>query len=293
MMNQKSTFFSIIIPTYNRPKQLSACLRSVSGLNYPRDRFETIVVIDGGNSSMAGITEAFGNQFDITVIRQAHAGPATARNTGAAKARGEYLAFTDDDCRPDPFWLQNLAIRFAGSPNTLVGGRTLNALPGNTFSATSQMLIDYLYSYYNADPEDARFLTSNNLSLPAESFHALNGFDTTFIRAGGEDREFCDRWIHQGRKIKCAPKALVYHLHALSLHTFWRQHFHYGRGAFCFYRSRENRSMKLEPRAFYVNLMYYPLRQSKGLRPLLSATLMAVSQLANALGYYWEHTISK
>ena len=52
----------------------------------------------------------------------------------------------------------------------MIGGRTVNALPGNPYSTASQLLIDYLYSYYNADSGQARFFTSNNLAVAAERF---------------------------------------------------------------------------------------------------------------------------
>src|SRR3990172_7747823 len=96
------------------------------------------------------------SRIDATCVRQRNAGPASARNTGAAQARGEFLAFTDDDCRPAPDWLRGLALRLTQSPDCVIGGRTTNALPDNPYSSASQLLIDYLYSYYNADPDRAR-----------------------------------------------------------------------------------------------------------------------------------------
>lgn len=113
----------------------------------------------------------------------------------------------------------------------MVGGRTFNALPENPYSAASQLLVDYLYTYYNADPERAGFFTANNLALPAESFRAIGGFDSTFPYAAAEDREFCDHWLHHGHRMRYAPEAVVYHAHALTLRTFWRQHCTDGRGA--------------------------------------------------------------
>ncbi len=45
--------------------------------------------------------------------------------------------------------------------------------------------MDYLYEYYNAEPDRARFLRSNNLAMAAEKFHAVGGFDPSFTRAAG------------------------------------------------------------------------------------------------------------
>src|SRR5690349_8782081 len=100
---------SIIIPTYNRPAPLEQCLKALSQLDYPRDRFEVVVVDDGSTISPAGIVEGFCSRLDIRMLRQANAGPAAARNLGAQEAKGQILAFTDDDCLPDPAWLGRMA----------------------------------------------------------------------------------------------------------------------------------------------------------------------------------------
>ncbi|MCS6927691.1 MAG: glycosyltransferase [Candidatus Binatia bacterium] len=284
--------FSIIVPTYGRPKQLAICLQALARLAYPRDRFEVIVVDDGSQSPPEEVVSAFHGQLDVTLLDQPHAGPAAARNTGAARAKGEFLAFTDDDCAPTPDWLSALAARFAAMPECMIGGRTLNALPENPYSAASQLLVDYLYAYYNANPERVGFFTSNNLALPRRLFWAIGGFDSTFPRAAAEDREFCDRWRYHGYRMIYAPEAVVYHAHALTFRTFWRQHVNYGRGACCFHRLRAQRGcdrIKLEPLSFYVQLLRYPSARGQCLRRRLRLTaLLGISQLANAVGFFWE-----
>jgi len=213
-----------------------------------------------------------------------------ARNTGAARARGQFLAFTDDDCKPSTDWLHALAERFGANPNCVIGGRTLNTLHENPYSIASQILVDYLYSYYNTDPEKALFLTSNNFALPADQFRAIGGFDTNFPHAAGEDREFCDRWLHTGYQMIYAPEVVVWHSHSLGFRTFCRQHFSYGRGAFYFHQVRATRAhgrLKLEPVKFYLNLVKYPFSRGQAGRAFLLAMLLLVSQGANAAGFFW------
>ena len=88
------------------------------------------------------------------VINQANAGPGAARNRGASEGRGELLAFTDDDCTPEPGWLANLESQLVAEPDCVAGGRMVNILRGfgNVCSASSQSLVSYLYTYYNRDP---------------------------------------------------------------------------------------------------------------------------------------------
>jgi glycosyltransferase involved in cell wall biosynthesis len=288
-MNQP--IFSVIVPTYGRPRQLTTCLQALAHLHYPREQFEVIVVDDGSAMPLEAVVAAFRDQLDVTLLRQFHAGPAAARNTGAARAKGQFFAFTDDDCVPARDWLQTLQLRFATAPDQIVGGRTCNALPANPYSTASQIIIDMVYAYYNADPGRARFFASNNLALPASHFHAIGGFDATFTTS--EDRELCDRWLHHGYGMTYAPEVIVYHAHALTLRTFWWQHFNYGRGAFRFHRLRARRGSGRfrQELKFYTrmpSLLGYSLSQERGRRILVLSALLLIWQGANTVGFLWE-----
>ncbi len=150
--------FSIVVPTYGRPRALAACLAALARLTYPRERFEVIVVDDGGDADLAAAVEPARERIDLTLLRCRHGGAAAARNRGAERARGRYLAFTDDDCAPEPKWLTALDARLAGFGGAaLVGGRTVNALAANAYVAASQLVVDAGYAHLNADPERARF----------------------------------------------------------------------------------------------------------------------------------------
>lgn len=276
-------FISIIIPTYNRPQPLAACLESLTHLAYPRQRWEVIVVNDGGCAPPLTV-----DLPHLHVLTQANAGPAAARNRGAAQAQGDLLAFLDDDCRPHPHWLDKLAARLAADPDCLAGGQTLNALPRNPYASASQLLIDYLYVYYNRAPAGPAFFTSNNFALSRDSFRAMGGFDVTFPLAAGEDREFCHRWRRRGGRLAYEPAALVYHAHHLTLRSFARQHFQYGRGAYHFHHRRQER-VAVEPLPFYTNLVLFPFaRAGLSVRSLGLAGLLAGSQLANAAGFFYQ-----
>jgi len=288
-MERKQPYFSIIIPTYARPRQLSICLQALTRLAYPPHCFEAIVVDDGSENPLKDVVEPFRHQLNVILLSQPNAGPATARNTGAAKARGKFLAFTDDDCTPAPDWLKTMAKRFAATPDCAIGGRTLNRLPDNPFSTASQILIDYLYNYYNYDHNQAHFFASNNLAMPKDRFHEIGGFDTTFPCAAGEDRELCDRWLNHGCRMIYAPEVLVWHSHSLTCCKFWKQHFSYGRGAYFFQQAHVRHGynrIRLEPLSFYLNLMRAPFGQTRSPRALLLAALLVLSQGANAAGYF-------
>ena len=283
-------FFSIIIPTYNRPERLASCLEAIARLNYPRDLFEVIVVDDGSKTPLDATVAPSKDKINIQLLRQENAGPAAARNKGAEVAKGEYLAFTDDDCQPTADWLNNFAAGFVDAPEAMIGGRTINALDNNLFSTASQKLIDYLYEYYNPAKGKDAFFASNNIAMPAAGFRALNGFDVSFPLAAAEDRDFCDRWNLKYPMVYLS-EAQINHYHKLSLASFWRQHFGYGRGAFCFHQLRAKRVAKdieVEPLTFYVNLLTYPFSQASRQPKILISGLFFLSQVANVAGFFWE-----
>jgi glycosyltransferase involved in cell wall biosynthesis len=285
--------FSIVIPTYNRPERLKKCLQAIAKLDYPADRFEVIVVDDGSPTPIESIAAPFQQSLNLTVIRQPNSGPAKARNTGASKAKGRYLAFTDDDCAPLPDWLTQLETKFAAVPDCLIGGQTLNALPQNLYSTASQILIDYLYEYFNMDSGRSSFFASNNFAMPTHRFQELGGFDTSFPLAAGEDREFCDRWLHHDHAMLYVPSVRIQHFHHLTLQSFWRQHFNYGRGAFCFHQVRSQRNqdgIKIESLTFYTKLLLYPFRRDTSQSAILLSALLLLSQVANILGFFKERS---
>lgn len=290
MMNQSPLTFSIIIPTYNRPERLKTCLDSLISLNYPRDHFQVIVVDDGSKEPLDIIVKPYQNRLNLSLIRQTNAGPAKARNTGASVAKGDYLAFTDDDCTLDQNWLSALENGFSKTSNALLGGKTINALPDNLYSSASQLLIDYLYDYYNQKSLQPTFFASNNFALSRDLFEKVGQFDVTFPLAAGEDREFCDRWLFSGYSLQYVPEAIIYHSHYLSLSRFWRQHYNYGCGAYYFHQIRSQRnqtSLKVEPFKFYWKLLTYS--SSTSYRPqskLLLSSLLFISQVANIFGFF-------
>jgi GT2 family glycosyltransferase len=291
---------SIIVPTRNRRGKIEKCLQAIANQTYPHDRFEVIVVDDGSDAPLSATIFPFRTHLQVQLIEQTNAGPARARNTGAKHAAGRLLVFTDDDCEPAPGWLAALFRHFERWPDRAIGGETINALPENAYSSASQLLVDYLYEYYGAGAAAGvdraaagpPFFTSNNLAVPAALFHDVGEFDGSFPLAGGEDREFCDRWQERGYRLLLAPDAIVRHSHRLSFGTFWRQHMNYGRGAFHLRKARASRrrdAIRLEPFTFYGRLLTYPARTAgRGDTKLLLMTLMFVSQVANAMGFVLE-----
>ncbi len=281
---------SVVIPSYARPDRLRGCLAALAASDLDRARFEVIVVDDGSPEPLAPLVEPFMERLNLQVLRQSNQGPAAARNAGARAAKGTLLAFTDDDCLPEAGWLTALEAAFARQYGSMMGGRVVNALPGNVYSAASQDLVDFLYAYFGADKGSAPFFTSNNLACDRQMFLDLGGFDERFPLAAAEDREIGMRWRDRGGSLVFVPDAVVAHAHHLSFGRFWRQHSNYGRGARHLHRVRKasgGERPRFERLRFYTSLIAYPLRAGRD-RALRKSGLMLLSQIAMTSGFLKE-----
>jgi GT2 family glycosyltransferase len=231
-------FFSVIVPTRNRKARLKALLQSLTELDYPRDRYEVIVVDDGGVEEPFDLQEG-GPLSRLRILRQKPSGPAAARNRGAEAAVGQALAFLDDDCTPPPDWLQRLEGRFEQTPECAIGGKTVNGLPHNPCSAATDLVTDFFLHHQNR--RQLTFLPSSALAVPARLFREVGGFDTSFPTAAGEDREFCRRWVARGYELVYDPAIVIWHRHEMGLTSFLSKHFQYGRAAQQFWSRRPQR----------------------------------------------------
>src|SRR5688500_17395801 len=102
--NGETTSVTVVVPTYNRCAFLPDLVASLKAQTHPS--FHVVIVDDGStDDTVAVATDAIAGDPRFTLLSSPNRGPATARNIGARDAAGEWLAFTDDDCMPQPGWL--------------------------------------------------------------------------------------------------------------------------------------------------------------------------------------------
>jgi GT2 family glycosyltransferase len=290
-MNAPPPDFSVIVTTFERPGHLPRLLEALAAQHIPRERFEVIVVNDGGAEPLDPVLAPFAGRLDLHLFAQAHAGPGAGRNLGLAYARGRFIAFTDDDCEPAPQWLSALKDMFDIWPEVMAGGGIVNGAAHRPCSEASQLISKITYGFYNTDPENARMFWSNNMAAPAALLRALGGFDARF-RIAAEDRDLCERWRHAGNRMVFSPEAIVRHHHDLNLRAFCGQHFRYGRGAALFHRLRSARgsSRLAEHTAFHRAWYTWPLlawRRAPGWRGVRLTALLAAWQAFNTAGFLY------
>jgi len=240
---------SVVIPTLDRPGPLTACLQALTQ-SFPAD-VETIVISDGGAHDLGQWLAPFVEPLRLQYLVAPHGGPASARNHGLSSARGDIVAFIDDDCRPRPEWLRSLTAGVSLSPPRATGGTTFNGLLSNPYAKASQLILDLVARHERETYGDESFFPSNNLAFPTEALRRIGGFDESFRTA--EDRELCRRWRRAGFALARVPEAIVDHDARLNFTGFLRRSFAYGRGGAQFHSSGDSSSFG-ESVAFHLQL---------------------------------------
>src|SRR5262249_6303725 len=178
----KAPFVSVIVCSYNGARTLSACLDSLGKLNYPK--YEVILVDDGSTDKTAQIASQFPN---VCYIRQSNLGLSTARNAGAAAAKGEVFAYTDSDCMADPDWLYYLLGTLASGEYAGVGGPNVSPPAQNSIQAcvaaapggpSHVLLTDMI----------AEHIPGCNMAFYRWAFEQAGGFDPDYPKAGDDVR---------------------------------------------------------------------------------------------------------
>ena len=130
--------FSVIIPTYHRNDLLAKCLDCLaSNVQTLISDDHEVIVTDYGSLTTA--EEMINHHYSwVKWVAGSHNSPAANRNNGARYAQGEWLVFTDDDCLPDPQWLEAYTKNMTNGMNYLVlEGRTYVDRPRKSLAETS------------------------------------------------------------------------------------------------------------------------------------------------------------
>lgn len=199
---------AVVAATHNRCGRLADLLAGLRAQSLPKDRYEVVIVDDGSSDGTRAVLdrEAERGELSLRVVRRERpGGPAAARDAGWRASRAPLVAFTDDDCVPEPGWLVAGLAAAADSPGAIIQGRT-DPMPWERhrhgpFSRTISVA-----------EQDAAFQTCN-VFYPRAVLERVGGFDVAaFGRApGGEDSDLAWRAIEAGAGSRFAADAVVYH----------------------------------------------------------------------------------
>ncbi|MFH1191644.1 MAG: glycosyltransferase [Candidatus Omnitrophota bacterium] len=221
---------SIVVPTYNRPEGLKNCLDSLFAQDYPKEKYEIIVVDDSINGAAKGmLDELKRTHSNLSYIIQYHKGPASARNLGVKNSSGEIIGFVDDDCTVFKNWVRLMIKSHAQNPRiTVVGGLTLTAVRKTPVLISQFLSTCSIETYFNGEQEVVFFPTCN-VSLKKRIFDTYK-FNETFPLPGGEDLEFFWRLFKDGHRFIWDKDTKVVHCRKDTTVDFFRQAYIYGRG---------------------------------------------------------------
>jgi O-antigen biosynthesis protein len=241
------SLLSIVVATCADAEQVVRCVDAIQ--SHATDPYEVVVVENRpARSTVARVLqERFGDDERIRYVEERRPGLACARNAGLRAARGELVAFTDDDVLVDAAWVPAIRRAFAAAPE--VGCVTGLILPLE-LETPAQLLIERFASYgkgflpriYSLEkpppdqplfPYTAGYFGSGaNMAFRTATLRNLGGFDPvlgTGTRArGGEDLDVCIRVLNAGVRLAYEPRAIVWHRHPETGAHLRRRAFDYG-----------------------------------------------------------------
>jgi glycosyltransferase involved in cell wall biosynthesis len=196
---------SVLIPTYHRPQDLARAVASVLHQDLSdRQELEVVIAVSDAKATedVATATALAGDER-VRFVTAAGPGPAAARNAAMETARGEVLAFIDDDCEAQPGWLANGLAAMAHAD--IVQGSTRPAEPPSTYGHT-----------ISVDPPSWLWETCN-LFVRRSAATAVGDFDEAWNPTGtpgnhwGEDTIWAWDVVRRGARMGFARDAVVHH----------------------------------------------------------------------------------
>ncbi|WHZ21339.1 MAG: hypothetical protein OJF47_000451 [Nitrospira sp.] len=217
---------SVVIPAYNATKTIGDGLQSFARQSFQTAEVEIIVVDDGSTDGTPEYLEVYAKSWGpeqprLRVMRQAHQGPAAARNLGAAAAEGEFLLFTDADCVPHIDWIKEMVAPFH-SPSIAAVKGAYKTKQRSLVARFAQAEFDARYRKL-ATEEFVDVVFSYSAGFRRDVFRSIGGFDISFPVADNEDTDLSYRVATAGYKIKFNPAAIIYHQHPATLKQYLRK----------------------------------------------------------------------
>lgn len=217
---------TVIVCTYNRCKSLPTTLDSIARQRFEEPvEWEVLVVDNNSNDQTRQVVEEFSRRYTgrFRYLFEPRQGLSQARNAGIEAARGDILAFTDDDVTFEPGWLQSLTSDLETGEWAGAGGRILRrwtcAVPKwLSFQGPYERMSFPIFTFDKGEAQGQLddFAAGANMAYRKEVFQKYGTFRTDLGRRGnvllaGEEVEFARRLRSAGERLRYEPLAVVYH----------------------------------------------------------------------------------
>lgn len=195
---------SVVVPTYRRPEMLARCLEALLAQDFDAEDYEIIIADDADSTDTWQQVTLIAEKARMRVLyipvpSACSHGPAAARNVGWRAARGEIIAFTDDDCIPQKQWLK-------AGVSAMVDG--VAGAAGHLIVPLEGVPTDYEYNAAQLGKND--FVTANCFYRRG-ALEEVGGFDEHFTVAWREDTDLVFTLLARGAKFTTAQDAVVIH----------------------------------------------------------------------------------
>lgn len=237
------SYFSIIIPVYNRPDEVNELLESLTLQTYTD--FEVILVEDGSTVKCDLIAQKYNDRLIIRYYYKENSGRSETRNFGIDKAEGEYLVFFDSDCVIPPLYFEKIKNTLNTNYTDSYGGPDKaddsfsDLQKAISFSMTSFLTTGGIRGSKGVKME--KFVPRTfNMGFSKKVYNTVGGFKDMF----GEDIDLSLRIRDQGYTCQLISDAFVYHKRRVSLRSFYRQVHVFGMARISLYKLHPS-SLKL------------------------------------------------
>lgn len=229
---------SVLIATADRPGLLEDCLKCLRASTF--EDAEVLILDQSRAPSPPPSLEVSAGGARVRHIICPRRGKSAALNIGISEARGSLLAFTDDDCRVAPDWLEVMAAATNGGNQCVLTGRVLAGETEGEAAAAAPSLRDDAAERIYRRPASKDVLFGNNMAIPAEILRRVGPFDEALgpgtSAPAAEDNDLGYRLLKAGIPIRYLPAMVV-------VHRSWRGereqvglYLGYGVGQGAFYR---------------------------------------------------------
>lgn len=206
---------SLVICTRNRAEQLAAMLDWVERLD-ARHLLEVVIVNNGSSDSTAAVLEAYQRRsaLSVQVVMEPRRGLSNARNAGIRASVGPIIAFTDDDCYPQPDFIEKVHALFHAEPVDIISGPMIQHDPADHWVATS---VDRVSEYFRPGTVITPGMIHGGCMAFRRSVFATSGLFDPDLGAGTpfpcEDTEMVARACLDGHAVRFSVEPVVRHHH--------------------------------------------------------------------------------
>jgi len=222
---------SVVIINFRGTEDTLECVARLNEVDYPADKVEIVVVENGsGDDSEQRLRAALGAQENVTlIVSKENLGFTGGSNLGARSARGDFVAFLNNDAKPGPDWIREGIAGFAPSPRIAAVASKVLDWDGKAIDFVGAGLSWFGMGYKEHvteiddgrfdEPKDLLFGTGSALFVRKEVFLEVGGFDEGLFMFY-DDVDLGWRLNLLGYRVRFAPKSVVYHKHHGSMKSF-------------------------------------------------------------------------